>query len=218
MPTVFSHIIQKRFSQVNEDVASDALTYILNSSESALNGMMKLLRSIEAEIPDLRFQAQQTEDDIRPDIWGFDQNEPRVYIENKFWAGLTENQPISYLKKLSEYKQPTILLVIGPEAREQTLRRELIHRLAEGGISISKTDDFENYKAAYFRTDAGPTLALTTWPKLLSILKLKWPMILCPIMIFFNYDLYVNQQILTLFYHYLHLRRPTKESPHLFYS
>lgn len=173
MSTVFSHIIQKRFSQVNEDVASDALTYILNSSESARNGMMKLLRSIESDIPELRFQAQQTEENIRPDICGFDQNEPRVYIESKFWAGLTENQPISYLKKLSEYKQPTILLVIGPEAREQTLQRELIHRLAEGGISISKTDDLEKYKATYFKTDTGPTLAITTWKKLLSILELE---------------------------------------------
>ncbi len=31
MSTVFSHIIQKRFSGVNEDVATDALAYILAS-------------------------------------------------------------------------------------------------------------------------------------------------------------------------------------------
>lgn len=43
METVFSHIIQKRFSQVNEDVATDALAFILRSNESALTGMMKLL-------------------------------------------------------------------------------------------------------------------------------------------------------------------------------
>ncbi len=28
MQTVFSHVIQKRFSQVNEDVATDALAFI----------------------------------------------------------------------------------------------------------------------------------------------------------------------------------------------
>ncbi len=31
MHTVFSHIIQKRFSQVNEDMATDALAYVLES-------------------------------------------------------------------------------------------------------------------------------------------------------------------------------------------
>ena len=32
MPSVFSHIIQKRLSQQNEDVATDALACILKSS------------------------------------------------------------------------------------------------------------------------------------------------------------------------------------------
>ena len=68
MQTEYSHIIQKRFSQVNEDVATDALTYILNSSESAHRGMMKFINSIESNIPDLRFQSQQTEENMRPDI------------------------------------------------------------------------------------------------------------------------------------------------------
>jgi len=57
MQTVFSHIIQKRFSQMNEDVATDALAFILHSSESARTGMMKLLRGIVADIPDLRSSA-----------------------------------------------------------------------------------------------------------------------------------------------------------------
>lgn len=56
MQTVFSHIIQKRFSQVNEDVATDALAYILGSSESARNGMMKLLRSIVSRSPGIAIQ------------------------------------------------------------------------------------------------------------------------------------------------------------------
>ena len=36
MQTVFSHIIQKRFSQVNEDVATDALAYILVESRNVV--------------------------------------------------------------------------------------------------------------------------------------------------------------------------------------
>jgi len=44
MQTVFSHIIQRRFSHKYEDVATDALAYILESSAAAQNGMMKILR------------------------------------------------------------------------------------------------------------------------------------------------------------------------------
>lgn len=50
MHTVFSHIIQKRFSQENEDVATDALAYVLESSEAARRGMTNFLRGL---IPDL---------------------------------------------------------------------------------------------------------------------------------------------------------------------
>lgn len=173
MQTVFSHIIQKRFSQVNEDVATDALTFILNSSEPARNGMIKLLRGIDTNIPDLRFQAQQTEGSIRPDLWGLDATEPHVYIENKFWAGLTDNQPIPYLKQLAEYPQPTILLVIVPEAREQTMRRELIDRLNKAEIRITFEDTAESHVFNSFTTEIGPKLAITSWTKLLSILELE---------------------------------------------
>ncbi len=43
MTTVFSHAIQKRFSSVNEDVATDALAYILESSPAARRGMQNLI-------------------------------------------------------------------------------------------------------------------------------------------------------------------------------
>lgn len=109
MHTVFSHIIQKRFPQVNEDVATDALAFILHSSEPARNGILKLLRGVVADMPEIRFQTQQTEGSIRPDMWGFDGAEPRVFIENKFWAGLTDNQPVFYIRQLAEYTQPTVI-------------------------------------------------------------------------------------------------------------
>ena len=80
MHTVFSHIIQKRFSRVNEDVATDALAFILQTSETARNGILKLLRGVVADMPELRFRTQQTEGSIRPDMWGFDGANPRVFM------------------------------------------------------------------------------------------------------------------------------------------
>lgn len=170
MQTLFSHIIQKRFSQVNEDVATDALAYILESSEAARRGMMKLLWGITADLPQLHFRTQQAEGAIRPDMWGYADTEPRVFIENKFWAGLTDNQPVSYLKQLADHVQPSILLIIAPAAREITLWRELDRRLRSAEIYISDRGAVAGM-ACCVGTSSGPVLALTSWTSVLSTLE-----------------------------------------------
>lgn len=177
MKTIFSHIIQKRFSQENENIATDALTYILESYESARNGMAKLLRNIAPNMPELHYQAQtltqQEEGSIRPDMWGFDNNETHVFVENKFWAGLTENQPASYLKELAKFPAPTVLLFVVPLAREQTIIRELGQRLAEAGISKKEDEASSQSVLSSVTTDLGPILAITSWTRLLSFLELE---------------------------------------------
>jgi hypothetical protein len=136
MESVLSQIVRKRFSQVNEDVATDALAYILESSEAARAAMMSLLRGVVPDLPDLRFKTQQAEGAMRPDMCGLAGNEPRVYVENKFWAGLTNNQPVSYLERLAAgASQPTLLLVVAPAARQHTLWRELERRIGAAGMS-----------------------------------------------------------------------------------
>ena len=169
MHTVFSHIIQKRLSRENEDVATDALAYVLESSEAARNGMMKLLCGILPDLPPLRFETQRAEGAIRPDMWGFADTEPRVFVENKFWAGLTDNQPVAYLKQLAAYSQPTLLLVVAPAAREHTLWRELSRRLRDAGISVSERDASGVVHSV--ATQLGPILALTSWTNVLSVLE-----------------------------------------------
>jgi len=169
MNTVFSHIVQKRLSQENEDVATDALCFILHSSESARKGMMKLLRGIVGDMPDLRFRTQQAERGTRPDMSGFDGADLRVLIENKFWAGLTDQQPVSYLEKLAEYAKPTVLLVVAPAAREQAIWRELLRRLGRAEIAALDRDVSDSIVRCV-ETGIGPYLALTSWRKLLSTL------------------------------------------------
>ena len=170
MQTLFSHIIRKRFSQVNEDVATDALAYVLESSDAVRQGMMKILRGVIPELPQLYFKTQVAEGSIRPDMWGFADTEPRVFVENKFWAGLTENQPVSYLEKLSVYSYPTVLLFIAPVARGHTLWREMNRRLSEAEISISEQEPTAGIPHIA-KTGLGPLLALTSWTNILSILE-----------------------------------------------
>ncbi len=170
MQTVFSYIIQKRFSLVNENVATDALTYILESSDATQRGMNKLLRGIIPDLPLLNFKSQQSESGIRPDMWGYADTEPRVFIENKFWAGLTDNQPVSYMQQLLNFTQPTLLLVIAPAAREQTLWRELMKRLYDAGTSGSEGETAAGIYSC-FLTTPGPIIAITSWSSVLSVLE-----------------------------------------------
>jgi len=173
MSTVFSHIIEKRLSAEKENVATEALAYILESSEAARRGMMKLLHGISSELPPLRFKTQQAEGAARPDMAAFadTDTEPRVFVENKFWAGLTDNQPVEYLKRLAARREPTVLLVVVPAKRMETLWRELKQRLHNAGISAQGPETSSSTADTYsFATQLGPILAVSSWKKVLETL------------------------------------------------
>ena len=190
MDTVLSHIVTKKLSAEKENIATEVLAFILDSNQSAKKGMMKLLKAIAPTMPNLIFKTQMQaniilpdvsdmdsktqmkEGSIQPDMWGYQGDKPRVYIENKFWAGLTENQPIAYLKHLSKYTQPSILLVVVPEVREQTVWHELNRRLIKEGIPAIKTDSPSGIVHTA-ETGIGPIIALTSWTKLIAFLELE---------------------------------------------
>jgi hypothetical protein len=171
MRTVFSHIVQMRLSQESENVATEALTFILQSSKAAQAGMMKLLRGIVPELPSLWFRAQQMEGNTRPDMWGLDETAAaHVFVENKFWAGLTDNQPVSYLRKLADRPHSGLLLVVVPAAREKAVWRELTKRLAESEISAEMRPSSQGSNFVV-KTGVGAIMALSTWTKLLAFLE-----------------------------------------------
>ena len=190
MDTVLSHIVTKRLSAEKENIATEVLAFILGSNPSAKKGMMKLLKAIAPTMPDLIFKTQMQaniilpdvsdmdsktqmkEGSIQPDMWGYRGDKPRVYIENKFWAGLTDSQPIAYLKHLSKYTQPTILLVVVPEVREQTVWHELNRRLIKEGVPAIKIESPSGIVHTA-ETGIGPIIALTSWTKLLAFLELE---------------------------------------------
>ena len=170
METVFSHIIRKRLSRASEDVATDALAYILDRSEPARRAFNSLLAGISPELPSLRFRTQTAEGAIRPDMWGDAETGTRAYIENKFWAGLTDNQPVAYLKSLGSGMQPAVLLVIAPSERATTLWRELQHRLSISDTTFTVLETPPGCAHAA-KTELGPTIALTSWRSVLEMLR-----------------------------------------------
>jgi hypothetical protein len=103
-------------------------------------------------------------------MWGNDdKGRPHIFVENKFWAGLTSNQPISYLQILAKQSHPTLLLMVVPQKREQAVWGELNRRLVKA--QISTTNPRISPGVVYcVTTSLGPLLALTSWNKLLSFL------------------------------------------------
>jgi len=66
--------------------------------------------------------------------------------------------------------QPTVLLVLAPAERLQTLWRELTRRLLEKSISVSGREAPAGIVFSV-ATQLGPILALTSWSNLLSVLE-----------------------------------------------
>lgn len=170
MSGIFSHIVRKHLSQENENVATEALGYVLESSDAARAGMTKFVRALMPGVPELWFRTQQMEGDKRPDMWGLDANgSPHVFVENKFWAGLTDNQPVGYLKKLAALPHQTLLLFVVPATREGSVWRELVTRLGAAGLRWDPIQSTATVKAGIV-VNEGPILALTTWSILLTLL------------------------------------------------
>jgi hypothetical protein len=171
--SVLSHIVLQRLPGETENVATEALAFILNRSDGARAGITKLLRGLAPDLPNLEFTTQTAIDGGRPDLTASDGTTPLVHLESKFWAGLTENQPVTYLRDLATTaRNRGVLLVIGPTSRTTSLWQELIRRLQIADIHWVETPSPPGVNRAV-TTALRPTLAITAWPQLLTALELE---------------------------------------------
>ena len=155
--------LSPRFTERTEDIAVEALGYILSTSEAARSELLGLLRSGGAKVDGLSRIATQVTGDQgeRPDlVCRDDKGDERLLIEAKFWAGLTDNQPNGYLKRL---RQGGVLLFVAPEARLDTLWPELERRAKKGGFEWpADADDGRSVDVG------GKRMILTDWRTLLE--------------------------------------------------
>lgn len=100
--SLFAHLALQ-FGSQPENLATEALGYVLQHSETARAAVRDLVRGLGSTIDDdLTYATQSSGEDLaRPDLVGRSSTgaEP-LLIEVKFWAGLTENQPVAYLARL----------------------------------------------------------------------------------------------------------------------
>ena|SRR5690554_1568068 len=162
-------LLARFFNQIKssqEDIASEGLRYILQNSDlakSIIKGQIKTKTNIE--LPELNYVSQISKTDLgRTDISGIDINgNETVIFEAKFWASLTENQPISYLKRLSDN---SVLAFICPSLRKNSLYIELIKKLNEQNIEF-KTDE----NLLKFELENNKFILIQSWTEILEPIK-----------------------------------------------
>ena len=163
--TLLAHLTPMLTDRV-EDMAVEALGYILSKSPSSRSALNRVLRGAVSGLnPIEQVRTQVTGDTgARPDLVGFDEHDKkRVLIEAKFWAGLTENQPNGYLEQLPK-DEPSVLLFVAPEARRDTLWAELQRRV---NVEIGDSSETDGLRSASV-IGGQRYLMLTSWRSLLE--------------------------------------------------
>lgn len=132
-----------RIKGSQEDVATYSLSYILEQS-GILNEAFTKMISSKLKIPfknALSYNCQDADSEYgRPDIAGYDAGTLTLLCEAKFYAGLTANQPVSYLKRLQGTADSGVIFIC-PKDRVVSLWDKVVGLAEEAGLSGNKIDD-----------------------------------------------------------------------------
>ena len=97
-----------------EDIATFSLGYILEQSALLNEVFTKLIcKKLNIEIDSyLTYRCQDEDAEFgRPDIAAYQNGQLKLLCEAKFYAGLTDNQPVSYLKRLSNIENSGLIFI-----------------------------------------------------------------------------------------------------------
>ena len=149
MQSLFGHLAT-RFSAQPENLATESLHYILERSPAVASAFIHFVEDIGVQLGEgLTFETQVGKAcSARPDMVACDvQGHEVLIVEAKFWAGLTDNQPVTYLNRLPD-DQHGLLLFLAPGQRFETLWPELLRRCQLAGISTGASKDRIGWRAA----------------------------------------------------------------------
>jgi hypothetical protein len=163
--TLFGHLVNK-FAAHPENLATEALCYILSRSITAKTAFHRQLGKAGVTLDSgVAYQTQATDTDgAIPDLVGKNSSGQQIVIvEAKYWAGLTDNQPETYVKRLP-IGEGSILLFIAPAARFPTLWPELVRR---SNLTESMTQEVAN-EFKTIEIQQKHILALVSWRHILD--------------------------------------------------
>ena len=150
-----------------EPAATQALAYLLRPDEAAGAFLQLLDPAGVAPFHPLCITPEEHHDSGRPDLTIRDQEgRIRILVENKFWASLTDRQPVAYLKQLPEDLVSALLFIV-PSQRLPALWNELRRLCEESDIPLEN----ESSQGFLRWTRSGRrTLAITSWTHVLDTL------------------------------------------------
>ncbi|MBB3084197.1 hypothetical protein [Geodermatophilus sabuli] len=163
-PGMFGYLVT-RLAAHPENVATDALHYVLSTSPIVGRALEDHLRRVVDLPVGLHYDVQAAADDGSiPDLAGVaEDGSTPLLLEAKFYAGLTANQPVGYLRRLPAAR-PALLLFVVPAARLELLWTEVT---ARAGLTdpTAPAGDFRQVAV-----NDRHTLAMTSWRALLAVL------------------------------------------------
>ena len=153
-----------------EDVATDALSFILSHSVSSRRALSDFLGDDRGPLPVAKAQPWATNEyGAVPDLACLNGEDKLVaLIESKFWAQLTHNQPVTYWQGLP-VDRPSVLLFLAPHYRvdQGSLWDDLVNRLRNAGHELGPAYRGESRIAASAKVGQR-RLMLTSWESLLD--------------------------------------------------
>ena len=170
-------LIARGYAAGREDAATEALCFILSQRKSARIALSEFLGDNGKPLPIARFRTQQLVNGAFPDMACFDDEDNHVaFVESKFWAALTPDQPVTYWQALPDGR-PAVLLLLAPAARIARidtgwLWHELVERLRVDGHNLGPVDWRESEDMVTATSSDGQRrLMLTSWEVLLKRLR-----------------------------------------------
>jgi hypothetical protein len=170
---LLGHLVFK-FAKSPENVATESLVFILNKSPIVKSAFIEFINAIIKVLPEdlIFFTRNADEEGTIPNIVGRDSNErEKLHVESKFWAGLTDNQPIGYLNRLSK-QGGGLLVFVAPSLRKITLWDELCRICSNGPFKIAEVLGSDSNNPC-LKIEDNIWMALTSWDRLLNYLKVK---------------------------------------------
>ena len=159
--------LYSRIKGSQEDVATLSLQYII-SSNVKLNEAFNRIISEEAKIDigtDITYSCQSVgENSERPDMSGIDKDGKEVVLcEMKFYAGLTSNQPNTYIERLIKENGKALIFVC-PEQRKVSLWSKIKELCREDKKDLSDEDSYR------VNVD-GIVMAILSWAEIIETLR-----------------------------------------------
>jgi hypothetical protein len=167
--SLLGYLIPRIASNGEEPAATRALAYLLNESADIAMAFVDVVgRTGIAAFTPGRIAAEERHGDYFPDLTIRDgDGVVRILVENKFWAGLTDAQPVAYLEALPHDRSSALVFIV-PHQRVHGLWGELRDKCGRDAVELGS----ESSTASITWASAGNrTLAATSWRHILGTLE-----------------------------------------------